>query len=140
MNGEVVGLLADGGCPPDQNGFLVGFLEEEGVQDECKSTHDSCNVFRPSPAKVAGTDESANDRTDEWPDEYHRAKCSDRVAACIITEHIRKSTAHDSQRTRCENAGQKPTQHEGLEVFCGRACELILCEHNFFLTMLEFLP
>ena len=138
VDGEVLGFLPDPSCAFAEDGFLVGLLEEEDVEDEGQPTHDAGDVLRPAPAQVALRDECAYNWRNEWPNEYKRGEPCDCDASSLVAEEIGEGAADDGKRTRCEDAREEAAQHQCLKVFGGGAGEheasedqLRCCQRHF---------
>lgn len=78
---------------------MISLFEEEYVEDESKCSHDSSDVFGPSPADIGLCDEGCDDGRDEGSDEHESGETGDYNAAGFVTKEVRKRSSSHCQWT-----------------------------------------
>ena len=110
-------------CPTSQLGGFrnqddgrVGLLDDEKYQEARRDTHDTWEVKIPPPPEIGSLDESTDEGAKHRTHENRGCEDDNGGSSLGIVKHVRKRSRHNSERTRSEEAGEKPTEHKCLYV------------------------
>ena len=88
VDGKIPGFASNPRSPLLEHGLEVCVFEKQGIEDECGSSHDSSDVFGPSPAQITFRDERSDNGRNERLDDHDSRDDRDSYASRLISEEV----------------------------------------------------